>query len=126
MAMTRSFQTVVFSHGKESGPWGAKIVAMAEVAREFGVLVESVDYQGIDDPLARVEKLLTVGASFAAPLVLVGSSMGGHVSAAVAASLRARARSPKRARLRRRPPGWSVGRRRSPFSLTRWSKRSRP
>ena len=91
MAMTRSFQTVVFSHGKESGPWGAKIVAMAEVAREFGVLVESVDYQGIDDPLARVEKLLTVGASFAAPWVLVGSSMGGHVSAAVAASLRARA-----------------------------------
>lgn len=89
--MTRSFQTVVFSHGKESGPWGAKILAMAEVARELGVAVESVDYQGIDDPLARVEKLRTVGAGFAAPLVLVGSSMGGHVSAAVAAPLRARA-----------------------------------
>ena len=33
---------VVFSHGKESGPWGSKIAAMAEIAREEGFTVESV------------------------------------------------------------------------------------
>ena len=29
--------TVVFSHGKESGPWGKKITAMAAVVREPGM-----------------------------------------------------------------------------------------
>jgi alpha/beta superfamily hydrolase len=85
--MARSFQTCVFSHGKESGPWGAKIVALAAVARSLGVAVESVDYQGIDDPQGRVEKLLGVGAQLPGPLVLIGSSMGGHVSAAAASRL---------------------------------------
>ena len=28
--------TVVFSHGKESGPWGKKITAMAALARDLG------------------------------------------------------------------------------------------
>ena len=31
--MGRSYQAIVFSHGKESGPWGSKILAMAEIAR---------------------------------------------------------------------------------------------
>jgi predicted alpha/beta-hydrolase family hydrolase len=83
--------TVVFSHGKESGPWGSKIVALAAVARDLGIGVESVDYQGIDDPRARVEKLLAIGAGLVGPLVLVGSSLGGHVSAAAAAALRPKA-----------------------------------
>lgn len=89
--MNRSFETVVFSHGKESGPWGSKITAMAAVARDLGCSVVSVDYQGIDDPTARVDKLLAVGRSLTGPLVLVGSSMGGHVSAAAATRLQARA-----------------------------------
>lgn len=84
--MSRSFQTCVFSHGKESGPWGAKIVALAAVARSLGVAVESIDYQGIDDPRERVEKLLVQGAQLPGPLVLIGSSMGGHVSAAAEAT----------------------------------------
>ena len=50
--------SVVFSHGKESGPWGSKITAMAEVARDLKFDVLSVDYRGIDDPLARVRKLI--------------------------------------------------------------------
>jgi pimeloyl-ACP methyl ester carboxylesterase len=82
---------VVFSHGKESGPWGLKITAMAEVVRELGLQVESVDYRGMDDPGARVQKLLELGGAYEGSLVLVGSSMGGHVSAAAAAKLRARA-----------------------------------
>lgn len=89
--MSRSFNTVVFSHGKESGPWGAKITAMAAVARDLGVRAESVDYRGIDDPGARVQKLIAAGRDFEAPLILVGSSMGGHVSAAAAPRLPVRA-----------------------------------
>lgn len=88
--MTRLFGTVVFSHGKESGPWGSKITAMATTARELGVAVESVDYRGLDDPSARVLKLTAVALKLKEPVVLVGSSMGGHVSAAAASRLGAR------------------------------------
>jgi alpha/beta superfamily hydrolase len=83
------YGTVVFSHGKESGPWGAKITAMAAVVRDLGVAVESVDYRGLDDPAARVRKLIESGAAAKAPLLLVGSSMGGHVAAAAAGRLAA-------------------------------------
>jgi pimeloyl-ACP methyl ester carboxylesterase len=87
---TPSFGTVVFSHGKESGPWGSKITAMAAAVRDLKVEVESVDYRGIDDPAARVAKLVDAVSNLQGPLVLVGSSMGGHVSAAAAARARAR------------------------------------
>jgi hypothetical protein len=56
---------VVFSHGQESEPWGSKIAAMAEIAREEGFHVESVDYRGIDDPQARVTRLLAFCTSAA-------------------------------------------------------------
>ena len=88
---TRSFATVVFSHGKESGPWGAKITAMAAVVRDLGVEVASVDYRGLADPDARVAWLIDTAPQLAAPLVLVGSSLGGHVCAAAAVRLRPRA-----------------------------------
>jgi pimeloyl-ACP methyl ester carboxylesterase len=78
---------VVFSHGRESGPWGSKITAMVAVVRDLNLGAESVDYRGMDDPGRRLEKLLEVGAELNGPLVLVGSSMGGHVSAAAAARL---------------------------------------
>ncbi len=81
-------RTVVFSHGQESGPWGAKITAMADTVRGVGLRAESVDYRGIDAPGARVEKLLAVAGGIGGSLVLVGSSMGGHVSAAAAARVR--------------------------------------
>jgi pimeloyl-ACP methyl ester carboxylesterase len=83
--------TVVFSHGKESGPWGGKILRMAAVARDLNLAVESVDYRGMDDPGRRVEKLVQIGGELKGPLLLVGSSMGGHVSAAAAARLAPRA-----------------------------------
>ncbi len=88
--MQQPLNTVVFSHGKETGPWGTKITAMAAVVRDLGLVAESVDYQGIDDPRVRVNKLLAFGERYAGALVLVGSSMGGHVSASAARSLRAR------------------------------------
>ena len=80
---------VVFSHGKESGPWGNKISALAEVARDEGYEVESVDYRGIDDPRERVTRLLAFCRNFQGRLVLVGSSMGGHVCTAGSRLLRA-------------------------------------
>jgi len=88
--MTRSFGAVVFAHGKESGPWGSKITAMAEVVRGLTLEVESVDYRGLDDPADRVRKLIGVCGGFKEPVVLVGSSMGGHVSAAAAAQVHPR------------------------------------
>jgi len=89
-SLNRSFAAVVFAHGKESGPWGSKITAMAEVVRALDLTVESVDYRGLDDPADRVRKLIGVCAGFKEPVVLVGSSMGGHVSAAAAAHVRPR------------------------------------
>jgi pimeloyl-ACP methyl ester carboxylesterase len=82
---------VVFSHGKESGPWGSKITAMAAVVRNLNLSVESVDYRGLDDPMQRVEKLLGLARELQGPLLLVGSSMGGHVAAAAAARSKAAA-----------------------------------
>jgi Alpha/beta hydrolase family len=89
--LSQTVNTVVFSHGKESGPWGSKITAMAAVARDLNLGVESVDYRGMADPGQRVEKLVQVGRDLKGPLILVGSSMGGHVSAAAATRLAPRA-----------------------------------
>ena len=85
--MTRPM--VVFSHGQESGPWGTKIKVMAERVRELGCKADSVDYQGIVDPTERVRKLIDYCASLDDPLVLVGSSMGGHVATAAADTVNA-------------------------------------
>lgn len=76
--------TVIFSHGQESGPWGTKIRAMAGLAKERGCSVDSIDYQGIADPTERVEKCVRECAGIDDPIVLVGSSMGGHVATAAA------------------------------------------
>ncbi len=79
--------TVVFSHGQESGPWGTKIRAMADMVEAMGCKVESIDYQGIESPTERVEKLLSECADIDESLLLVGSSMGGHVATAAAEDL---------------------------------------
>ncbi len=80
--------TIYFAHGKESGPWGSKIQALASVAEDKGCRVESPDYSGIADPDVRVEKLLSLAAMENGPLVLVGSSMGGYVSTVASRQLR--------------------------------------
>jgi pimeloyl-ACP methyl ester carboxylesterase len=79
--------TVVFSHGKESGPWGTKIRAMAELVKRLGCDADSIDYQGMDDPNDRVDKLITACKNLDDTLVLVGSSMGGHVATAAASQV---------------------------------------
>lgn len=79
--------TVVFSHGQESGPWGTKITKMAEQVRSLGLVAESIDYRGIEDPTARVDRLLREAEAIDDRLILVGSSMGGHVATAAAGRL---------------------------------------
>jgi pimeloyl-ACP methyl ester carboxylesterase len=79
--------TVIFSHGQESGPWGTKIRAMAALVRDLGCEADSIDYQGIADPGERVAKLVDACRNIDDTLVLVGSSMGGHVATAAAATV---------------------------------------
>jgi pimeloyl-ACP methyl ester carboxylesterase len=88
--VTSTGRHVVFSHGQESGPWGRKIAALAEVARAEGYEAHSVDYRGIDEPRARVARLVDFCKELTGELVLVGSSMGGYVSVASASLLHAR------------------------------------
>lgn len=76
--------TVIFSHGQESGPWGAKIKAMAAMVKELGCAADSIDYQVIADPTERVNKLIAECEGIDDRLILVGSSMGGHVATAAA------------------------------------------
>ncbi len=71
---------VIFSHGKESGPWGFKIKRLAAIAKEHGCSVDSIDYTNLMDPDQRVERLIAALKREDEPCVLVGSSMGGYVS----------------------------------------------
>jgi len=86
--MNVSDHLVVFAHGKESGPWGTKITRLAETARKRGFDVISPDYSHTHDPRARVAQLLDLAPRATASLVLVGSSMGGYVSAMACAALK--------------------------------------
>jgi pimeloyl-ACP methyl ester carboxylesterase len=53
----------------------------------MGCEADSIDYQGIADPTERVQKLASVCSEIDDTLILVGSSMGGHVATAGAAVL---------------------------------------
>ncbi len=79
---------VIFSHGKESGPWGSKIKALADLASQQGCEVDSIDYQDlVDEPDARVARLVDAIGAETAEVLLVGSSMGGYVSLVAAGSV---------------------------------------
>ncbi|MBA3582555.1 MAG: alpha/beta fold hydrolase [Gammaproteobacteria bacterium] len=89
--MSASRALVYFAHGKESGPWGTKIIELAKVARDFNCEVVSGDFRGIDDPEQRVDYLLKNFPAMSnthTPLVLVGSSMGAYVVASAAEQLK--------------------------------------
>lgn len=79
---------VYFAHGKESGPWGEKIVRLAKIAELKGFHVESPDYSGMFDPQERIEKLLDLKPCAGKHLVLAGSSMGGYVSTVASQTLK--------------------------------------
>ncbi len=79
--------TVCFCHGRESGPWGHKISALAEVARGHGATVVSPDFRFTMDPDERARFLLEQGLPSGGGLLLAGSSMGGYVAAAASQRL---------------------------------------
>ncbi len=71
---------VIFSHGKESGPWGSKIRSLATIAEQQHCTVDSIDYTDLTNPEQRVARLIALLQQQNDNLVLVGSSMGGYVS----------------------------------------------
>ncbi|MDR3419113.1 MAG: YqiA/YcfP family alpha/beta fold hydrolase [Nevskia sp.] len=89
--MTIPDALVCFAHGKESGPWGTKITHLAQTARNRGYEVMSPDYSHTHDMRARVAQLLELAPQAGRTLVLVGSSMGGYVSAMACAALQPQA-----------------------------------
>ena len=83
---------VIFSHGKETGPWGTKIKHLASIAQVAGWQVLSIDYAAVtgqsDAPSAdRLAALLAHSLPSHSMLALVGSSMGGWVSAAACTAM---------------------------------------
>lgn len=72
---------ILFSHGKESGPWGTKISHLAQIAREQDIELDSIDYTDTMDPDERAARLVKIIQSQPKEhFILVGSSMGGYVS----------------------------------------------
>jgi alpha/beta superfamily hydrolase len=90
-AATRPRRLVCFAHGKESGPWGTKITHLAGIARKTGFDAISPDYSHTHDARERVAQLLALAPSASQTLVLVGSSMGGYVTAMACGTLRPQA-----------------------------------
>ena len=83
---------VIFSHGKETGPWGTKIKHLASIAQVAGWQVLSIDYAAVtsqSDATAadRLAALLVHPLPCHSMLVLTGSSMGAWVSAAACSAL---------------------------------------
>lgn len=80
--------TVIFAHGKESGPWGSKIRHLGDIAARLGARVISPDYSDLASPEDRVARLLALPRSGHEIVVLVGSSMGGYVSTLASQTLK--------------------------------------
>lgn len=80
--------TVIFSHGRDSGPWGAKIRALVRVAENCGCQVISRDDTDTLDPEERVQRLEREARQLEGRIVLVGSSMGGYVATVASAAIK--------------------------------------
>lgn len=80
--------TIIFSHGKESGPYGTKISLLIEVAKIFNFQTTSIDYRKCKNVNERVDLLReTVQQYKGGKIILVGSSMGGYVSTVIASEI---------------------------------------
>jgi pimeloyl-ACP methyl ester carboxylesterase len=76
---------LIWCHGSLAVPWGNKSRSLADTARRFGLVMEAVDFQDLDDPDQRVGRLEAKLDKEGRPAILAGSSMGGYVAAAAAA-----------------------------------------
>ena len=81
---------ILFLHGLESGPQGAKITAL----RDAGWRVSAPDCEGIAKVSDRVEIAREALARAAPPVILVGSSFGGLVAALLVSALTAERAAP--------------------------------
>ena len=79
---------VIYTHGKDSIPWGEKPLALKEIANQHGYDFISPDYQSSNDPDWRVSQLLAQNITGYQKLALVGSSMGAYVATVAAESLK--------------------------------------
>ena len=76
---------VIFSHGKESGPDGNKIIRLRQVAEKNHFETVSLDYRqckNADERISLLENYLENVAT--KNIILFGSSMGGYVSTVLA------------------------------------------
>ena len=81
MTQTSQLPLVVFSHGKETGPWGTKIRRLADVAQAAGWQVLSIDYAALTrqaDALAedRLAALHALAANNGVLTVNLGTGIG--------------------------------------------------
>lgn len=75
---------LIWCHGSLSQPWGTKSKALAETAKTVGLTMDAIDFQDLETPDKRVERLVETLAESKGPAILAGSSMGGYVAAAAA------------------------------------------
>lgn len=73
---------LIWCHGSLSQPLGAKSSLLAELAQSSGLTMEGLDFQDIDNPDERVDRLVASIDSSNTPVIVAGSSMGGYVAAA--------------------------------------------
>ena len=75
---------IIFSHGKEGSPNGSKSKILKKVAEDLRHDFIAIDFTNCKDAAARVDLLKKELRGYAdEQIVLVGSSMGGYVSASV-------------------------------------------
>lgn len=75
---------LIWCHGSLSQPWGDKSTALAEIAATAALEMEGIDFQDLESPDERVERLVGMLAESDTPAILCGSSMGGYVATAAA------------------------------------------
>lgn len=78
---------LIWSHGRDSRPWGSKSLRLKSLAEEMGFSMSAPDYVGIMDADERVRMLLEHASGISGPVALLGSSMGGYVSAVASFTL---------------------------------------
>lgn len=79
-------KTIIFSHGKESGPYGSKFKHLINISKELGFNTISIDYRDLINPEERVSRLIQESKNYE-EVVLVGSSMGGYASIVASESI---------------------------------------
>jgi len=72
---------VIFSHGKEGSPHGSKSKIINNICEASNVEFTTIDYKDCNTVNERVALLESTIEDNSNPLILVGSSMGGYVSA---------------------------------------------